>query len=411
MYFITGYLKTGLGGGCGVNSINKVSITGTTLHNSSVCDTMAGSGIYQEWPNADSFTTTVYKGVPFQLKVSTGNNGSPAQIGAWIDYNHNGAFDAAEFTLIATSSPSNTGASPSALFSTHSITIPSAALTGLTKMRIRTQAASLALFTGADAQSSLPSGETEDYFITILEADSCTTPVVNLGMDTILCPGNTLTLDAGNPGKTHIWNTGSSTQTLVVNSPGLYSVTVAAGACSATDSILVSEAPAPVAGAIFASGDGATYTFVTGGTSGAAGILWLFGDGATSASTTATHTYTADGTYDVSFIATNACGQSDTATGWVTVEGLGVAGAGSRYAGVQVYPNPASGLATIAAKGSTLQRIEVLDNLGKVVRTIKPAAPNTFEWVIDVKSMAQGIYTLRVHTDKGISAVKLVVKD
>ena len=50
-------------------------------------------------------------------------------------------------------------------------------------------------------------------------------PVVDLGPDTTLCSGS-LTLDAGNPGDSYSWNTGATTQTIVVSSPGTYWVTV-----------------------------------------------------------------------------------------------------------------------------------------------------------------------------------------
>ncbi len=50
-------------------------------------------------------------------------------------------------------------------------------------------------------------------------------PFVALGNDTIVCPGNTLTLNAGS-GYTYQWNTGASGQTINVSSAGIYSVTV-----------------------------------------------------------------------------------------------------------------------------------------------------------------------------------------
>lgn len=409
--FISSYATSGLGGGCGKKSINKVAITATSLQNSNHCDTIAGSGIYTEWPNADSFTTTVYKTVPFELKVSTGNDGSAAQIGAWIDYNHNGAFDSTEFTLVAASSPSNTVANPSALFSTKSMSIPATALTGLTKMRLRTRAASATPFTGAMAQSSLPDGETEDYFITILEAGPCTTPVVSLGADTAICPGIILTLDAGNPGLIHDWSTGGHSQTISVNSPGTYTVTVADGACQATDSIVISAVPAPEAGAIFASGIGPDYTFSAGPTTGATTVIWYFGDGATANTQTASHSYSANGTYDVLFIATNACGESDTATGFVIIEGLSVGNTQKIPAvKVRVYPNPAAEEVTVDAGNNIIKGIEVMDQSGKVVMIQMPIVSGDTKLVLSLKPLAPGSYSLRVQTNKGRKVVKLVIK-
>ncbi|MES2590753.1 MAG: T9SS type A sorting domain-containing protein [Bacteroidota bacterium] len=64
-------------------------------------------------------------------------------------------------------------------------------------------------------------------------------PVVNLGNDTILVSG-TLTLDAGNPGASYLWNTGATSQTLIVTESGQYYVTITdVFGCTASDTINV----------------------------------------------------------------------------------------------------------------------------------------------------------------------------
>jgi cyclophilin family peptidyl-prolyl cis-trans isomerase len=65
-------------------------------------------------------------------------------------------------------------------------------------------------------------------------ADPCPeTPVVDLGDDATLVYGNTLTLDAGNSGATYLWSTGETTQTIEVDTAGIYSVEVSQ--CDKTD--------------------------------------------------------------------------------------------------------------------------------------------------------------------------------
>jgi len=71
-------------------------------------------------------------------------------------------------------------------------------------------------------------------------------PIVNLGNDTVLCPNQTLTLDAGNPGSTYQWSTGATTQSIVVSSAGMIRVTVTTGSCSTTDSIHVNTIQVPL---------------------------------------------------------------------------------------------------------------------------------------------------------------------
>ena len=62
---------------------------------------------------------------------------------------------------------------------------------------------------------------------------------VNLGNDTTICSGATLTLDAGTIYDSYAWNSGETTQTLAVTEAGIYSVSVQQGTCSGTGSIEV----------------------------------------------------------------------------------------------------------------------------------------------------------------------------
>jgi hypothetical protein len=62
---------------------------------------------------------------------------------------------------------------------------------------------------------------------------------VNLGNDTTICTGNTVILDAGNPGATYLWSTGETTRTIVADHADTYSVTVDNGTCTGSGSIKV----------------------------------------------------------------------------------------------------------------------------------------------------------------------------
>lgn len=67
---------------------------------------------------------------------------------------------------------------------------------------------------------------------------------VNLGPDQALCGGTPLTLDAGAGGGIYSWSTGATTQTLEINTPGLYFVKVATGCGTGIDSILIENTQA-----------------------------------------------------------------------------------------------------------------------------------------------------------------------
>ncbi|OWY25621.1 PKD domain-containing protein [Sphingobacteriales bacterium UPWRP_1] len=66
-------------------------------------------------------------------------------------------------------------------------------------------------------------------------------PVVNLGNDANLCPGESLVLDAATAGATgYVWNNGSITPSVSVNTAGTYSVTVTTACGTASDTVTVS---------------------------------------------------------------------------------------------------------------------------------------------------------------------------
>jgi gliding motility-associated-like protein len=66
---------------------------------------------------------------------------------------------------------------------------------------------------------------------------------LNLGKDTSLCEGDSLTLDAGY--RRAVWSTNDTTRYLNVKKQGLYRATITNGKCSYSDSIQINVLPAP----------------------------------------------------------------------------------------------------------------------------------------------------------------------
>ncbi|OQP53457.1 hypothetical protein A4H97_23725 [Niastella yeongjuensis] len=65
-------------------------------------------------------------------------------------------------------------------------------------------------------------------------------PPFNLGNDTAICKGSTVTLDAYSANATYLWNNGANTNTISTSEAGTYWVTVSGqNGCSATDTIRV----------------------------------------------------------------------------------------------------------------------------------------------------------------------------
>jgi len=176
--FYTCYCTSNLGGATG-NSIDSVSISGTTLANGS-----AGTapGYYTSYPATGSTTATLQQGVTYTINTiySAGSISS-----LWIDYDHSGTFDASEWTQLTTNASS----------ASINFTVPMSSLTGLTGMRIRTRGA-VNNNGAADACSTFGSGETEDYVITIDPATACSgTPVAGTASGPAsICSGVNYTL-------------------------------------------------------------------------------------------------------------------------------------------------------------------------------------------------------------------------
>ncbi len=276
--------------------------------------------------------------------------------------------------------------------------------------------------TGATTQT-INATTTGTYKVTVTNANGCAgkdsvvltvdpAPMVNLGRDTAICSGNILSLDAANTGATYQWSTGATSQSISVNAAGAYSVVVtSANGCMGRDTINVAVNPLPVAGTIAVSGQSPTFTFTISGNQNGPSGGWHFGDGTVdtaSAPTTATHTYSANGTYTVKFYAANACGK-DSVTTVVMVNNASVKTI-DLDGTVALFPNPASGWVTIRnTAGVPMQKIIIFNTTGAVVR--QEAATGAPEQRLDISGLAAGIYQVRIELDGATLVRKLQIGD
>jgi gliding motility-associated-like protein len=153
-------------------------------------------------------------------------------------------------------------------------------------------------------QIALTAGGT--YIVTVTNAANCvaadtivvqtgTEPLVTLGPDVRLCPGSSVTLDAGPGNTTYLWNTSQTTQSISVNSAGLYYVlgTTNCGTDSAAITITVAPAPTVNAGLddTLCAGD---TLLLAGATASGASMIWTASSGTFTAPTTVNSSYVAD---------------------------------------------------------------------------------------------------------------------
>lgn len=138
-------------------------------------------------------------------------------------------------------------------------------------------------------------------------------PVLALGQDTALCPGGSLTLDAGNGGGSYTWSTGATSAQITVTSTGNYSVTLNfGGSCVASDTILVQNASLPshpfASDTSVCPGQSIQLDANPGGLNPGATFAWSTG------SNSATINATAPGPYTVTITNPQACTTTDSIT-------------------------------------------------------------------------------------------------
>lgn len=160
---------------------------------------------------------------------------------------------------------------------------------------------------------------TDTAFVSVI-SDPAPSATIDQGTDTIICPGQQLTISVTGTGQV-AWSDGSTGSTFVITGPGNYYVvsTTNCGTDTAfytvlADTVLAQMSATPLSGQIPLSVN------FTNTSSGADSYFWVFGDGQNSADTNPAHTYTAAGIYDALLIAYSSAGCTDTATIQIQVD-------------------------------------------------------------------------------------------
>jgi hypothetical protein len=265
-----------------------------------------------------------------------------------------------------------------------------------------------------DSTQTIVANASGTYNVTVSSAAGCyasdsaaivinTPATVNLGNDQLLCDGASSTLDAGNtPGSSFAWSTGDTTQTIVVSAAGNYTVAVTTlEGCVTTDTLVATTLNSP-SGSFVADTSGCPTIAFTGANAGgtASATSWDFGDGNTATGSTANHTYTANGTYNVTYVLANDCG-GDTVTVPVTIACL-VGTTAPNGTVISLYPNPTNGFAALELQlpNTTETEVAVTDITGKIIFRQNQAYPSGKSLLqIDLSKASAGIYLVHVTTE------------
>ncbi|MFA6058074.1 MAG: T9SS type A sorting domain-containing protein [Taibaiella sp.] len=258
------------------------------------------------------------------------------------------------------------------------------------------------------------------FYVTVTDANACTgsdtvsvtmyaLPIVDLGSDTSICNGTTLTLDAGTAGTTYLWDDASTAQTRDVATAGNFYVTITdANGCNAADSVNVAIIAPPIGSINITSNGNGAFTFTVINPQNVTSSAWNFGDQTTGAGSTVQHTYTANGNYTITLTLTGECGDTViTQTLNVgTVVGIDQLALGNDE--LMLYPNPAKATLNITNKsGLDMKKISAYNILGQLVYQAQTNSKDNHQ--INISGFASGVYTLKIETEKGIVVRKFEV--
>jgi hypothetical protein len=233
---------------------------------------------------------------------------------------------------------------------------------------------------------------------------------VQLGNDTTICNGNALTLDAGNaiPGISYVWSDNSTAQTLTLNSAGTYWAMVNdVNGCSGSDTINVSVLNPPAGDSIIVTaGNNMDYTFSIANGNGINTYDWQFGDNsAHDAQASPVHTYTQQGTYIVTVVLSNECGDI-TLSKSIAVKPTGITETDATRLGISLYPNPTQDYVYLEFhKKIHVQYINLSNVLGQEVLRHSGMARK-----LNVQALPAGTYYMRIQSDNGSATMKVSIR-
>jgi subtilisin-like proprotein convertase family protein len=238
-------------------------------------------------------------------------------------------------------------------------------------------------------------------------------PVVSLGSDTTLCPGQTLLLDAQNNGGSYLWTDNSTSHTLLVDyadyGTGTHTigVTVTVDGCSSSDDLDVTYAAAPVVtlgnDTIICAGSS---IFLTAANPGA---TYLWSTGAQTQSITIDSTGYGIGTFTFFVNVNNGlCDETDSIQ--ITFDpctGISENGVASVFS---LSPNPSNGflyLESSAVNGSAV--ISVMSTEGRLVFSRTVSATGLLHETLDLRGLPAGMYYVQLNSENFTATEKVII--
>lgn len=273
-------------------------------------------------------------------------------------------------------------------------------------------------WTGGSTADSLLVDTSGTYQVVVTNAAGCTgtdeieitfstTLLPDLGPDVEFCEGGSETLDAGAGFATYDWDGGETTQTIDVTVSGTYTVSVSnAAGCTGSDEVVVTvnANPVPDLGADLEITE-FTDTDLDAG-AGFASYLWS----TTETTQIITVTGNSDEEYCVTVTDANGCEGSDCVqvdTLWNSISELA-----AQRINISYFPNPSLGAVKLTVKSaeSIAFTMSIVGIDGKLIHSEQlNVGSGTFVKDLSMLDLAQGVYYVKLDSDKGSQTDMLVI--
>lgn len=212
---------------------------------------------------------------------------------------------------------------------------------------------------------------------------------------------------------TYLWNFGDGSTSSSTNPSHTYTmngtynvcltVTNVAGNDSECKSVTISKCP-PMSYFVYDATGAPSIIFTDSSFNSPTSWQWDFDDnGATSILQNPTHTYTANGKYNVCLTATNAFGTGATFCDSVEIINVGLQKTNEVFGKMDLFPNPNKGSFTLELKNidSKAVKLSVYNSIGTLILQEEVEINQDFHKEINLIHQTQGIYYLEIITEKG----------
>lgn len=135
---------------------------------------------------------------------------------------------------------------------------------------------------------------------------------------------------------------------------------------------------------------------------------WDFGDGTTGSGDIVSHDYLQNGSYTVELVVTGVCGDTDTTTTTINIQGINLEENGFNGL-VKAFPNPTTGVVTleIETQYSSNAQISLSTLSGQIISEEELGHNSEWSHQMDLSELPRGVYLLRIRTAYGVHVERI----